>query len=314
MRREVKSSSLGSAIALGILFGIFLVLVQEAWIGYRIAARYQEMAAVPGLTQPAEPTLGTQSGEKISAGDSTESDTQFCKKDPSPSVEVTLEETTPPETGSPIYYRYSPEGHALIQTDHGEYRLDFVWLRENNPDFVGWLIFPNTDISYPMVQGSDNDYYLKHLFSGAYSDLGSIFVDYRSHLLEDEHTIVHGHNFHNYGVMFSKLLNYKEQAFYEANPVAYFLTEDGGYTLEIASAFEVEVTDPIYTFVFRTEEAYGNLLEHIQAKSEIQSSIELTTEEKILTFSTCSNISRDGRFVVVCRIVPFEYPVVKWRF
>ena len=319
MRMQAKSSSLGSAVALGILFGVFLVLAQEAWIGYRIAARYRQAAVVPGLTQQiesipgihSENTPNLQTGEQVSVGDSVDSENRLEKKEHNFSEEAAFEQGLPPETGCPAYYRYSPEGHALIQTGHGEYRLDFVWLRENNPDFVGWLIFPDTDISYPVVQGSNNDYYLKHLFSGAYSDLGSIFVDYRSHLLEDEHTIVYGHNFHDYGVMFSQLVNYKDQGFYEANPVAYFLTESGGYTLEVFSAFEVEVTDSIYTFTFHAEEEYADWLKETQEKSAVQATVAPSAADKTMTFSTCSNTSRDGRFVVTCRIVPFEYPVIR---
>ena len=308
MRKQAGRSSLGSAIALGILFGIFLVLLQEAWIGHRIAAQYQQTAEVPGLLQQPEQTPGTPQSSSPSVQPNQQlPDDTTPEATPSP-VEDEPEESAPPEPEYPAGYSYTDEGAAIIQTEHGEFILDFAWLVEENPDFVGWLMFPNLDISYPMVQGEDNDYYLKHLFSGGYSDLGTIFVDFRNRMLEDEHTMVYGHNFHNYGVMLSKLVNYKKQDFYDANPVAYLLTEDGGYTLEVFSAYEVAVTDPIYTLTFQTRNEFGDLLKYVQEKSAVQTSVELTAADKILTFSTCSNVNSAGRFVVVCRVAPFEYP------
>ena len=311
MKKQAGRSSLGSAIALGILFGIFLVLIQEAWIGHRIAAQYQQTADVPGLIiQQPEQTPGTPPAVSPSVQPSQKlpDDDDAIPAVSHPPVGGEPEESSPPETGYPARYSYSEGGEAIIQTEHGEFMLDFEWLNGENPDFVGWLMFPNIDISYPIVQGEDNDYYLKHLFSGGYSDLGTIFVDFRNRMLEDEHTMVYGHNFHNNGVMLSKLVNYKKQDFYDANPVAYLLTEDGGYTLEVFSAYEVAVTDQIYTLTFQTRNEFGDLLKYVQEKSAVQTSVELTADDKILTFSTCSNVNSAGRFVVVCRVAPFEYP------
>ena len=308
-RQRARNSGTGSAIAVGILFGIFLVLLQEARLGHRIASEYAQMAAVPGLVQqlPAPQENNTNLTPDIQAplGSDTEDDaTSDAPAQNEP------EELEPPETGNPARYQYSKQGEAIITTDDGEFVLDFTKLKEENPDFVGWLHFPNLDISYPMVQGSDNSRYLKYTFAGIYSGIGAIFVDYRNQMLQDKHTIVYGHNFHDYGIMFSKLVNYAKQDFYEQHPIAYIFTEEGGYTLEIFSAYEVEVTDPIYTLVLEDEVVFADLIDHVRYKSAIESPAKPAANERILTFSTCSNISSEGRFVVVCRVVPFTRPPV----
>ena len=79
---------------------------------------------------------------------------------------------------------------------------------------TGYIDIPNTNISYPIMQGEDNSYYLKHLPNGDRNKMGSIFLDYRNNGFNDKNTIIYGHNFNN-GTMFSDLLNYKSFEFYK---------------------------------------------------------------------------------------------------
>lgn len=80
-------------------------------------------------------------------------------------------------------------------------------LREafKNEDVVGYLYFPEAGISYPIVQGKDNEEYLKKDVYGKYSNSGSIFLDcMNSSEFTDAKSIIYGHHMRN-GTMFGSL-------------------------------------------------------------------------------------------------------------
>ena len=85
------------------------------------------------------------------------------------------------------------------------FAVNFDVLRDINPDCVGWIEIPGTNISYPIVQGRDNDHYLRLNFEGKYSVGGVIFLDHRCDSDFDRtNTIIYGHNMRD-GSMFGSL-------------------------------------------------------------------------------------------------------------
>ena len=92
----------------------------------------------------------------------------------------------------------SESGGAETQPDEDDTiwpEVDFVVLRETNPDIVAWIYIEGTKINYPIVQGEDNRYYLKHLFSGEWNGSGCIFLDFRNDAsFADRHSIIYGHH------------------------------------------------------------------------------------------------------------------------
>ena len=100
----------------------------------------------------------------------------------------------------------------------GEMPVDFEALRKVNPDIIGWIVIPGMEISYPIVQGEDNDYYLKHTFDKAENASGCIFVEVEnSPDFSDNNTFVYGHNMKNKS-MFAKLNRYQEEDTFRKNP------------------------------------------------------------------------------------------------
>ena len=115
--------------------------------------------------------------------------------------------------------------------------VDFAALKEINPDIVAWVYIEGTEINYPVVQGTDNQYYLKHLFNGKWNSSGCIFLDRRNEPdFSDRHSIIYGHHMKN-GTMFSGLTQYKKQEFYQAHPTILLITPEQNIRVEIFAGY-----------------------------------------------------------------------------
>lgn len=119
--------------------------------------------------------------------------------------------------------------------------VDFEALREINPDLVGWIYIEGTEINYPVVQGADNQYYLKHLFTGEWNSSGCIFLGARNCTdLSDRNSILYGHHMKD-GSMFHGLMEYKSQEYYDEHPTVLFLTPDANYEVKIFAGYVASV-------------------------------------------------------------------------
>ena len=59
----------------------------------------------------------------------------------------------------------SPEPEKEKEEPQSRYlEIDFAGLKAVNPDVIAWIQILALDISYPVVQGKDNAYYLHHVF------------------------------------------------------------------------------------------------------------------------------------------------------
>lgn len=121
----------------------------------------------------------------------------------------------------------SPESEKEKEEPKNRYlEIDFAGLKAVNPDVIAWIQIPALDISYPVVQGKDNAYYLHHLFSGESNINGSIFVDCHNQPdFTDQNTIVYGHNMKN-GSMFGTLDKYQDKELFEQHPEFYLYLPD----------------------------------------------------------------------------------------
>ncbi|NLL92318.1 MAG: class B sortase [Ruminococcaceae bacterium] len=74
-------------------------------------------------------------------------------------------------------------------------------LKSLNPDIVGWIEIPGTQIDYPVVETDNNYYYMTHDVLGERSRNGAVFVDYRTDFITSDKVIIYGHGMKN-GNMF----------------------------------------------------------------------------------------------------------------
>jgi len=181
--------------------------------------------------------------------------------------------------------------------------IDFDSLLAKNKDVTGWIYCPDTVVNYPVVQGKDNNKYLRRDLDGKYLVSGTIFADYRNGALgEDCNYIIYGHNMKN-GTMFNSLAKYKKQAFFDKHPIMYYLTPNGNYKLELFAGLVVKRDDKIYNLNLDKEE-FSKLLDDYQAKSTFKSDVKLENNDTVVTLSTCSYEFDNARYIVIARLVP----------
>ncbi|WP_237076396.1 MULTISPECIES: class B sortase [unclassified Neglectibacter] len=217
-------------------------------------------------------------------------DLMACVSLPEISLPSEPQERSHPETSAPEGQMEQP-GSALPL-------VDFDALRAINPDVTGWLIIDGTNINYPVVQGTDNQYYLRHLFTGEYNASGCIFLDSRNTRdFTDRHSILYGHHMGN-GTIFNGLMDYKEQAFYDAHPTALLLAPTGNYKIEFLSGYVASIRAEAWQVEFGSEGEFAEWLQVAKATSLFQSEVVPSSGDKVLTLSTCSYEFENARFVL----------------
>lgn len=171
-----------------------------------------------------------------------------------------------------------------------------------NPDFRFWLKVDNTNIDYPVLQGTDNNFYLnKDIYKNKLGS-GSIFMDYRNNFEDDENTIIYGHNMKN-KTMFSQLENFKNEDFFNENNKIRIITNDKEYVYEVFSSYYV---DPSYNYIvpnFNNDSEYDKYLFGIVNRSINNSNINVSSKDKIITLSTCSYETNNTRTVVHGKLI-----------
>lgn len=190
-----------------------------------------------------------------------------------------------------------------------ERMLQLEELKKQNNDIVGWLEIPNTKINYPVLQTTDNEYYMTHTYKKEYSKDGSIFLDKDYNWdVPSSNLLIYGHNNKN-GNMFQELLKYEDESYYKEHPTIKFTTVNEDCTYEIIAVFKSRVYYKSEKNVFRyyyfinaeNEEEYNNYVEESKKASLYNTGKTAEYGKQLLTLSTCEYSQEDGRFVIVAR-------------
>ena len=176
--------------------------------------------------------------------------------------------------------------------------IHFAGLKAVNPDVIAWIQIPALDISYPVVQGKDNAYYLHHLFSGESNINGSIFVDCHNQPdFTDQNTIVYGHNMKN-GSMFGTLDKYQDKELFEQHPEFYLYLPDKILKYRIFSCYAGRTGSEGYRYHFPEAEDFQTFLDTVSSYRDYDTGTELSATDRIVTLSTCVNSRRNYRYLV----------------
>ena len=176
--------------------------------------------------------------------------------------------------------------------------VDFESLKAINKDCIGWIYVPDTNINYPVVQTTNNEYYLKRLFDKKYGISGTVFLDSRNtDEMSDRHSILYGHHMKN-GTMFANAEDYKDQSYADAHPLGYYITPDQVYEIEFFAGYLTDPYNDSWMLNF-TDTEFEDWLKVSKMRSHFYSDVTPTIENRIMTLSTCSYDIADGRFVLL---------------
>lgn len=180
---------------------------------------------------------------------------------------------------------------------------DWETLLNINPDTAGWISLADSSVDYPVVYGSDNSWYLNHLFDGTWNPGGSIFVDCRnSRGFTDRNTVIYGHHMNN-DAMFHDIEKYKDAAYYETHRVLSLETPDGNYELRPVGGIIKKGTDDYVQIQFSSEEEFQQYVQTFRNESTFESDVQIDTGDKTVLLSTCTDEIQNGRYALLCKLI-----------
>ena len=208
------------------------------------------------------------------------------------------ENVNPPEDISNDYWDYIKIN--LLEVDFNE-------LLKKNPDTVGWIEVKGTNINYPIVQTTDNSYYLTHAFDKTKNEAGWVFMDYRNDAVNfNQNTILYAHS-RLTGSMFGSLKNILESSWYtnKNNHIIRLSTPTENTMWQVFSVYTIPKESYYITPNFNSNEAYQEFLNTMKSRSEVEFSAEVNTNDKILTLSTCKD-NFGNRVVMHAKLIKRE--------
>lgn len=196
----------------------------------------------------------------------------------------------------------SGENDGQDQSKDGDYvnSANEEQLKSINSDYKMWIQIENTNINYPVVQSSDNDYYLKHNFRKESNISGTVFVESANDIDNDKNIILYGHNMRN-GTMFNNITNYKEESFFNEDNKINIIMNNTLYEYEVFSVYVKNVSEVNLAIGFANEDEFINYAYNEAEESLYKKDVDFSAEDNLITLVTCSYEFTDARTIVVAR-------------
>ena len=172
--------------------------------------------------------------------------------------------------------------------------IDFKDLKKQNSDTVGWIIVKNTNVNYPVVQTTNNDYYLHHSFNRKTNGAGWVFADFRNNFDElSQNTVIYAHGRKD-KVMFGSLTNTLKANWYKnsENQIIQLSTLKYNTMWQIFSIYKIEAESYYITTDFGSNESYKVFIDTMISRSIYDFGIDVFQDDSILTLSTCADNSK----------------------
>lgn len=202
---------------------------------------------------------------------------------------------------------------AVPSPEPEEPQRNYRPLAEENQHLAAWLTIEGTGVDYPVLYTPEEpEYYLRRAFDGSYAVSGSLFIG-ADCVPDGSNVLIYGHEMKDES-MFGGLDRYAQEEYARAHPEICYdrIWEDGSYerrTFQVMAAFYSRVyrveEEGVFRYYYGTdlseEEAFEDYVAQVEAASLYDLGVTAEYGDRLLTLSTCSYHTQDGRFVVVAR-------------
>ncbi|MBQ3409655.1 MAG: class B sortase [Clostridia bacterium] len=182
---------------------------------------------------------------------------------------------------------------------------DFTELLNRNPNTVGWVYVPNSKIDYPVVQWTDNDYYLNHSFNNSENSAGWVFADSSCDVLNSKNVVIYGHNRKDSSMFGSLKRVYDDD--WISNPENNYITFANLNETDIYKIFSVFIAndESVASYLetdFSTDEAFRSYLTRIKNTSSQKFDTDIENTDKIITLYTCYGMNNQRLLVFAAKV------------
>lgn len=188
-----------------------------------------------------------------------------------------------------------------IEEEKEVFKIDFEKLLSINSDTIGWIRFNQDKVNNPIVHTSDNSYYLKRSFEKKSNQAGAIFMDYRNTSFNDKNVVLFGHAMLD-DTMFGSLQDIFKNDFFdtkENNYIQIYNKDNELLTYQIFSYYIIEKEEYYITTSFKSDSDFNKFIDTITKRSYKKFDVEVSTNDNILTLSTCSGTGGTSKRKVV---------------
>ena len=234
----------------------------------------------------------------------------------SPSVPVSAAETVSTVSDDTVHEKEVTEiseekENSYIQVSEPDASVPFITEQKVNEitekmqkaaryssDLIGWIYIADSDIDYPIVQGTDDQYYLQHAPDGSNNHSGSIFLSYRCAAdFSDALNILYGHDMQS--GMFGYIRNLRQQEEFDKHRYGWLFTKEELYRIDFYALSVVSAYDALYDIPADNNQWQ----ETLKANSIYCTEPELNSEDSVLALSTCTYDYENARIVFTGKLI-----------
>lgn len=189
--------------------------------------------------------------------------------------------------------------------------VDFTSLWETNTDICAWIYIPGTEVNYPVLRNAaatdpHDSYYLDHTVDRMSGLPGAIYIEpCNMGDFSDRNTVLYGHHMKN-GSMFASLDQFQDNLFMDGHPYVYVVTPEQNMVYEVYAAIVYDNRHIMGSYDFESDSSYQAFLDSLVSNRNMadvfSDAVEVTTESRLITLSTCVKNQDENRLLVIASL------------